>query len=179
MKATFIINQLTFELDAESAIDLFAQVSQIQEIFEAETKCGCCQSESLRYSYREVESFKFYELTCRECTAQFKFGQKKKDGALFPKRKDEDGNLLPNGGWSVYQREEGHQAPARQQQASPKPAPAPRAGTAQVPRFKTWHEAEHSDHWGEKYLVIDEAGGMAMLNQEGTKYVKAPTNAAN
>jgi hypothetical protein len=172
VKATFIINQLTFELAAETSRDLFMQVAQIQDIFEAETKCGCCQSESIRYGYREVDSYKFYELTCRDCTAQFKFGQRKQTNELFPKRKDEAGNPLPNGGWAKYERHASNDEEAPPQRSAPRPASQPAAKTnGDVPHFKTWHDAEHSQHWGEKYLKIDEAKGLVKLADDGSKYV--------
>ena len=165
MKARFTINNLAFELMAETGIELFQQVAQIQEIFEAETKCGCCQSESLRYSFREVDSFKFYELTCRDCRAQFKFGQKKKDGALFPKRMDDDGRVLPHGGWSIYTKPDGTANPVRQN--GPKPAANHVNGVAD---FLTWHDAEHSDHWGDKWIRVE--GNLYKLSEDGTKYQK-------
>lgn len=95
--------QLVFDVEAETAKALFSQLGSIQELFEAETECGLCQSKDIRYSARVVEEFDFYELACRSCRAQFRFGQKKKGGELFPKRKDDDGNWLPNGGWSRWE----------------------------------------------------------------------------
>ena len=37
-----------------------------------------------------------------DCGAVLGFGQHKKGGTLFPKRKDADGNWLENRGWYKY-----------------------------------------------------------------------------
>lgn len=94
--------QLTFEVQAETASAVFKQIADIQEIFD-QTQCGCCQSPDIRFRVRTVEDNNFYELICLGCRARFQLGQNKKGGGLFPKRKDADGNWLPNGGWEVYQ----------------------------------------------------------------------------
>ncbi len=134
MKATYVTEsgRLTFDCEAETAKELFAQLGSIQEIFEAELKCGACGSIEIRYSYRVVDEYQYYELTCRGCQAQFKFGQKKKGGDLFPKRKDEDGHSLPNGGWMKWQPEAQQQSqgrapdpPAQQPVSQPRTAQRP------------------------------------------------------
>jgi hypothetical protein len=103
MKAQYTSgNGLVFDLEAEAARDVFSQVASIQELFEAEQECGMCKSREIRFSHRIVDDNSYYELVCRGCRAHFRFGQKKKGGELFPKRKDEDGHWLPNGGWSRY-----------------------------------------------------------------------------
>src|SRR5688572_21338136 len=98
MKAQLAISNLKFELVADNAKDLFQQVAEIQEVFEAETECGLCHVEDIHYSYREVGAYKYYELRCGACGAQFQFGQKIQGGQLFPKR-TKDKEPLPNGGW--------------------------------------------------------------------------------
>ena len=37
-----------------------------------------------------------------DCGAKLAFGANKKGGGLFPKRKDADGNWLPDGGWQKW-----------------------------------------------------------------------------
>ena len=167
MKATFIINQLTFELDAEGARELFQQVAQIQEIFEAETSCGCCQSDDIRYSYRVSGDFQFYELACRKCAAQFRFGQKKGTLELFPKRKDESGNVLPNGGWSKWEpRHDGDSRPVSQAAWRPSDAPS-----KLIPNFLDWDTAERSNQWG-KPIRVD--GTLFHIPQGKRAYERAP-----
>jgi hypothetical protein len=73
-----------------------------QEVFESESECGCCHAKELRFRVRVVDENEFYELAC-SCGARFEFGQHKKGGSLFPKRRAEDGTALPNRGWSKWE----------------------------------------------------------------------------
>ncbi len=116
MKANFKTSngRMTFELTGEVK-DIVEQLAAVQDVFEAETICGCCQTAAIRFQFREVDSYKFYELVCLnpECRARFTFGQARKGGGLFPKRKDEDGKWLPNRGWSKYVKPSAGQATGR------------------------------------------------------------------
>lgn len=97
--------QLTFEITGETQQDLFEGVSAIQEVFDTETSCGVCNNDKLRFQHRIVQKYHFHELVCRnpECRARFSFGHSQDDkGALFPKRKNKDGEWLPNRGWEKY-----------------------------------------------------------------------------
>ena len=120
--------QLVFDVEAETAKQLFSQLGSIQDIFEAETECGCCHSTDIRFSARVIDEYDFYELACRKCRAQFRFGQKKKGGDLFPKRKDEDGHVLANGGWSIWQPES-----SSQPMPGPQEARGPRSADSETP----------------------------------------------
>ena len=133
MKATYrsADGRMTFEMEASSAKALFAKVALLQEIFESDTHCGCCQSSNLRFSHRITgDDFHYYELRCGSCGAQMDFGQTKKGEQLFAKRKDENGNALGENGWYVWRSERtGEQRNDRQEaprpQAGQRPAPAP------------------------------------------------------
>lgn len=94
--------RLALKVEANSHKDLFRAVATVQEVFEAETHCGCCSSDLVRFQVRTVDTFEFYELACGACDARFEFGQHKNGQTLFPKRRDEDGNPLPNRGWKVW-----------------------------------------------------------------------------
>jgi hypothetical protein len=109
VKANFKIGngRLTFEVQGEKAKDVWAQVAQIEELFCAETACGLCQSTDLRYGHRVAmkgtKPCHYYELVCRDCGAQFGFGQRQDTGELFPKRKHHETKAaLPNGGWRKW-----------------------------------------------------------------------------
>ena len=51
---------------------------------------------------RSVEGNDYYELRCGNCGGILSFGQHKKGGTLFPKRKDDNNNYLPNKGWHKW-----------------------------------------------------------------------------
>jgi hypothetical protein len=103
MKATYKTKsgQLMFEVVSETPKGVFKEIAAIQEIFDAEQQCGKCGGKHIKFIAREVEGNDFYELQCEDCDARFQFGQRKKGGDLFPKRRGENGPL-PNGGWAVY-----------------------------------------------------------------------------
>jgi hypothetical protein len=46
-----------------------------------------------------LEPWTYYELRCADCGARLSFGSMKKGGGLFPRRKDSEGNWLPDRGW--------------------------------------------------------------------------------
>lgn len=100
MKLTYTTKngRIKVEVDAESQKDAFLELSKFQEVFE-ETVCGKCGSENVRFVVRNVEDNLYYELRCMDCGARLSFGVHKKGGGLFPKRKDNDGKWLPDGGW--------------------------------------------------------------------------------
>lgn len=95
--------QITIEVNGETVKEVVKQIASAQEVFEAETQCGMtnCSSANIRFQVRTVDDNEFFELVCNDCHARFSFGQNKKGGGLFPKRRD-NGNPLPNRGWSKW-----------------------------------------------------------------------------
>lgn len=90
------------EIEEDGQKEIFKKLSSIQEIF-GEAECGMCKNTNLRFAVRSVEGNDYYELKCPKCGANLAFGQHKKGGTLFPKRKDEKGEYLPNRGWYKWQ----------------------------------------------------------------------------
>jgi len=102
MKAKYKVgDKLEFELDGAGQKELFKEIASIQEIF-GEVKCGICGSENIKFVVRVVDDNEYYELRCMDCGAVLSYGQHKKGGTLFPKRKDADGNYTKNNGWYKY-----------------------------------------------------------------------------
>lgn len=99
MKVLYTPNEkLSFELEGSGQKEIFKELALIEEIF-AENKCGVCNKTNIRHMVRNVDDNNYYELRCSDCGAMLAFGQHKKGGTLFPKRKDDEGNYLPNKGW--------------------------------------------------------------------------------
>ena len=96
-------DKLEFELDGAGQKELFKELAAIQEIFGEET-CGLCGSKNLKFIVRNVEGNDYFELRCGDCGAILAFGQHKKGGTLFPKRKDDNNNWLANRGWHKWQK---------------------------------------------------------------------------
>lgn len=102
MKIFYKVNdKLTFELEGEGQKEIFKELATIQEIF-SEEKCGLCGSTNIKFVVRSVDGNDYYELRCNDCGAVLAFGQHKKGGTLFPKRKDDDGNYMSNRGWHKF-----------------------------------------------------------------------------
>lgn len=102
MKLKYKVNdRLEFELEAEGQKQIFKELSTLQEIF-GEACCGACKSDELRFVVRNVEDNDYYELRCTKCGSVLQYGQHKKGGTLFPKRKGDNGEYLDNRGWYKY-----------------------------------------------------------------------------
>ena len=90
--------RMSVEFQVDTQTDLFQQLAFFQEVF-GETACGKCGSENLRFVVRNVDDNLYFEIRCMDCGARLAFGSHKKGGGLFPKRKDAEGNWLPDNGW--------------------------------------------------------------------------------
>lgn len=105
MKLFYKVNQkLSFELEASGQKDIFKSLSSLQEIF-GEESCGLCNKSDIRFCVRNVDDNDYYELRCISCNAILPFGQHKKGDTLFPKRKDDNNNWLPNRGWYKWNKD--------------------------------------------------------------------------
>lgn len=105
MKVTYKSKNGRFLIEAtgDTVKDCFAQVGGAAAVFEAESTCGKCNSSDIRPNFKIVKDgkFKYYELVCMSCRAQFSFGQATSGDILFPKRKDDNGPL-PFRGWRIF-----------------------------------------------------------------------------
>ncbi len=90
------------EAEAMTMIELYEQLSQLEEIFRC-GPCGMCKGAAISFRTRDVSGVKFHEALCLGCGAAFAFGTRKQPaGVLFPQRKDAEGNAKPNGGWTKW-----------------------------------------------------------------------------
>lgn len=75
------------EVENDDLEQMFEDVSKLQEIY-SEDKCGCCNSNDIRYVVRQdSEDNKYYELHCQSCRARLPYGVKKKKMGLYPKKR--------------------------------------------------------------------------------------------
>lgn len=124
-----VSDRLEVEVPCEDLKELFAHVGPLQEVLDRMGSCGMsgCGSNDIRFSYRTPQGYEYYELRCGSCGATFKFGQRQDGSGLFPKLKDQNGQDLPNGGWSVYQR------PGQQQPVETVEAKHPELAESDIP----------------------------------------------
>lgn len=102
MKANYKVNdRLEFEVEAGGQKEMFKELATLQEIF-GEEECQLCNKKNIRFVVRTVDDNDYFELRCGDCGAILSFGQHKKGGTLFPKRKDDSGTYLPNKGWHKW-----------------------------------------------------------------------------
>ena len=103
MKVRYKINEkVELELEGEGQKEIFKELSSVQEIF-GENSCGLCNKNNLRFVVRNVDGNDYFEIRCGDCGAVLSFGQHKKGGTLFPKRKDDQNKYLPHNGWHKWQ----------------------------------------------------------------------------
>jgi len=105
---TTLDGRMTVQVEGKTQTDIVEQLADFQEVFEV----GPCTrngktSEKVKFQVREVEGNKYYELVCTDQDpdlrgSRLSFGQHKKGGTLFPKRKDADGKWLDNNGWTRW-----------------------------------------------------------------------------
>lgn len=93
--------RLEIEVEGSTEKEIFKHVAKLEEIFRGES-CGACKKNNIRLQVRTIEENDFYEMKCCDCGSSLSFGQHKKGGSLFPKRKDENGDWLKNNGWSKW-----------------------------------------------------------------------------
>ena len=100
MKVTYKTGKFTVEAEGGTT-EIFEQLATFDSVF------GNCVnkangSENIGFRHREVDGNHYYELYDKDSFHVLKFGKTKKDGSLFPRRKDSDGNWLDDGGWTKY-----------------------------------------------------------------------------
>jgi hypothetical protein len=101
--------RLFIKVEGANQKEVFERLASAQEVFEADDKCGVCGGNNLRFRVRHVakgkQNFDYYEMVCTApgCHARLAYGQSTDTVSLFPKRKNEAGDWLPNRGWAKWQ----------------------------------------------------------------------------
>lgn len=101
-------SKMTVKLDVSNQKDLIRQISQLEEVL-SNTTCGACKSENTRFVTRNAAGeknkvYEFFEVKCNECNSRLSLGCHQEGDTLFPKRKNEAGEWLPNSGWVKFER---------------------------------------------------------------------------
>lgn len=102
MEANYKVNEkLEFRVEAKGQKEMFKELAVLQEVF-GEESCGMCKKKNIRYVVRTVDDNDYFELRCTDCGAVLSFGQHKKGGTVFPKRKDDAGSYMEHNGWHKW-----------------------------------------------------------------------------
>jgi len=96
--------RLIFKVDGENPKAIFRALAGVSDVFGSISECGLCHGKDIRLRHRIVDDNSFFEAACGNsaCRAKLEFGQTKKGDGLFPRRKDETGAYLQNGGWKIW-----------------------------------------------------------------------------
>lgn len=85
MKVTYKVNDdCTVEQEVSSVTQGFEFIAYATEVFGVK-KCGNCSSPNLKLVHRTPQGYDYYDVKCRDCNHELKFGQVKDTGHLFPK----------------------------------------------------------------------------------------------
>ena len=102
MKVTYKTGKFTVEAEGGTT-EIFEQLATFDSVF------GNCVnkangSDNIGFRVRDdKDGNKYYEMYDKDTFHVLKFGKTKKDGSLFPRRKDLDsGEWYPDGGWVKY-----------------------------------------------------------------------------
>jgi Zn ribbon nucleic-acid-binding protein len=98
MKVRFKTDRVEIEVEGDDTKACFDEMAGAVEVFGANNTCGACGSTNTVPVLRENKGVHFREHRCMDCGSSLGFGQRKSDGALFPKR-TRDGEYLPGNGW--------------------------------------------------------------------------------
>ena len=103
MNATYVslAGRLRLTRECASITDVLTFLEEVETVF-AHDACRCCGSKNVTFGHAVRQGYDFYEARCADCSARLQFGQRRDGGGLFPKRKDKQGNVLPDGGWAVW-----------------------------------------------------------------------------
>lgn len=85
MRTTYKGSVFTIDEDCADLKEAFSFLAQCQELFGTSDECHNCKGKDIRPKYRRHEKYEFYSFVCGNCGWEFKFGQRKDDGGLFPK----------------------------------------------------------------------------------------------
>ena len=96
-------NGFAVEVDADGVKSAMKAMSEYMEVFGGHV-CGKCKSKAVVPLHNsDKDGNDYYKLRCTNCNATLDFGQHRSGGTLFAKRKDKDGNWLPDNGWYKWQ----------------------------------------------------------------------------
>jgi len=115
MKVIYSLGNVTFEQECENRKKAFEFIGAIGEAFPSEP-CGCCKSKNTAPSHKKRGDYVFYEMVCRDCTAALKIVCLD-NGHMFPSRQNKEKQVLPNNGWSIYQKSGSSQHDAAEHKA--------------------------------------------------------------
>lgn len=113
MRVKLKFGNVELEGEGDTHKEVFAQLAAMTEVFKDEP-CGICKKNNTILVVRRVadpkskgkKEFEYFERRCitKDCGGRLAYGQHNEGGSLFPKRKSENGERLPNYGWFKWEK---------------------------------------------------------------------------
>jgi len=104
--------RLLIESEGADVKAIFRELGQLAEIFEADSACGACGSDSIRPNCRSVDGYEYFALHCTSCSAELSFGQRKDSNGLFRNAPTRTAGLSQTAAGGAGRRRPSRQAPA-------------------------------------------------------------------
>lgn len=101
IKLTTTIGNFTVEVEGETQLEAFDNMAEMAELLSVGVHCGKSGATDTIPVRRMTGDFIFREWKCVSSGATLGMGQKK-EGGLFPRRKDKEGNWLEDNGWQTW-----------------------------------------------------------------------------
>ena len=102
MKMKTRVGSWEVEVEGTDLTECFNNMAEASELLSHGFKCGKTGNNDIIMRVRHSGEYSFPEFFCPESGASLSLGQRK-DGGYFPKRKDKQGNWLPNNGWLSWE----------------------------------------------------------------------------
>tara|TARA_Y100000385_G_C12628064_1_gene439996 strand:- start:12 stop:389 length:378 start_codon:yes stop_codon:yes gene_type:complete len=101
MKLSTTIGNYTVEVEGATTEELFDNMAEMSELLSCGAHCGKSGATDTVMRKRTSGDYVFYEWFCVSSGAALALGRTKA-GGFFPKRKNKEGDYLPDNGWQTW-----------------------------------------------------------------------------
>ena len=98
MLIDFQLGRAKITVDGATTLACWDKIASASEILSAASTCGSCGSNNTMLNTREHQGHHYREAVCLDCGCKLAYGQRR-DGEMYPRRKDKEGNQLGGNGW--------------------------------------------------------------------------------
>jgi hypothetical protein len=102
MKLSTKIGNYSVEVEGATTEELFDKMAEMSDLLSSGDVCGVSDSTNIIMRKRVSGEYTFYEWFCKESGCSLALGRTKA-GGFYPRRKDKEGNWLPNRGWTKWE----------------------------------------------------------------------------
>ncbi len=96
--------ELEYTFDCQTPTKLISKLALLEDI--KLEPCGCCASTDVKYYAGTSQRGDFQGMLCNGCGARLSLMANRNTGSLFKARKDRNGGVAANSGWSIWEQRE-------------------------------------------------------------------------